>query len=257
MKVWMRPRRWLLIFTLLALFPAGCGGKLVGHAEEMRLGHEAARVIEQRFRVCQDQELQWLVERIGRRIAPSSSRSDVDFTFRVLEEREINALSVPGYVYVNRGLINATNANPDELAAVIAHEVAHTTERHMAKQMERVYGATFLLNAFVTENANINTLAEIAVELALRGNSRQDERAADAQAVRFMSRAGYDPYGMVRFFERLLKETGDTRGLNKYLSTHPSTSERISRIRALIEKEDLARKALQPRRSSDVQIADH
>ena len=148
------------MFALLALFAAGCDGKLVGRAEEMRLGHEAARVIEQRFRVCQDEELQWLVERIGRRIAANSPRSDIDFTFRVLEEREINALSVPGYVYVNRGLINATNADPDELAAVIAHEVAHTTERHTAKQMERVYGATFLLNAFVTENANINALAE-------------------------------------------------------------------------------------------------
>ena len=255
MEVWMRPRRWLLMFALLALFAAGCDGKLVGRAEEMRLGHEAARVIEQRFRVCQDEELQWLVERIGRRIAANSPRSDIDFTFRVLEEREINALSVPGYVYVNRGLINATNADPDELAAVIAHEVAHTAPP--AKQMERLCGATFLLNAFVTENANINALAEIAVELALRGNSRQDERAADAQAVRFMSRAGYDPYGMVRYFERLLKHTGDTRGLNKYLSTHPSTTERISRIRALIEKENLARKAVRSRPSPGVQIADH
>ena len=76
----------------------------------------------------------------------------------------------------------------------------------------------------------------IAVELALRGNSRQDERAADAQAVRFMSRAGYDPYGMVRFFERS-SSTRATPVVSIMLSTHPSTTERISRIRALIERE--------------------
>lgn len=239
----MRARPWLLTITMLAFVAAGCEGKLVGRGEEMRLGHEAARLIERRFRVSQDEDLQWLVERIGRQVAASSARRDIDFTFRVLEEREINALSVPGYVYINRGLINAANADPDELAAVIAHEVAHTTERHMAKQIERIYGATFLLNAFASSNSNVNTIAEIAAELALRGNSREDERAADAQGLRFMSRAGYDPHGMARFFERLLKQTGESRGLNRYFATHPLTSERITRIRALIEKEHLAGKA--------------
>lgn len=239
----MRARRWLLMAATLAFVAAGCEGKLVGRGEEMRLGREAARVVERRFGVSQDGDLQWLVERIGRQVAASSSRRDIDFTFRVLDEREINALSVPGYVYINRGLISAANADPDELAAVIAHEVAHTTERHMAKQIERIYGATFLLNAFSSSNANVNTLAEIAAELALRGNSRQDERAADVQGLRFMSRAGYDPYGMVRFFERLLKQTGESRGLIRYFASHPLTSERISRIRALIEKEHLAQKS--------------
>lgn len=243
----MRARRWLLMTAILVFVAAGCEGKLVGRSEEMRLGREASRVIERRFRVSQDEDLQWLVERIGRQVAASSSRRDIDFTFRVLEEREINALSVPGYVYINRGLIDAANADPDELAAVIAHEVAHTTERHMAKQIERIYGATFLLNAFASGNANVNTLAEIAAELALRGNSREDERAADAQGLRFMSRAGYDPHGMARFFERLLKQTGDSSGLSKYFATHPLTSERISRIRTLIEKEHLEPKSRAPR----------
>jgi len=88
-------------------------------------------------------------------------------------------------------------------------------------------------------DANINAVAEIAAELALTGNSRQDERAADAQGLRFMSRAGYDPEAMVRFFERLLKATGDLRGLNRYFATHPLTSDRIARARELIEKEHL------------------
>jgi predicted Zn-dependent protease len=231
---------WLLGVGLLPLLVAGCQGKLVGRAEELRLGEEAARVIERRYPVSEDEDAQWLVERIGQQIAARSNRPDIDFTFRVLAVKEINALSVPGYVYVNQGLIEACNAAPDELAAVIAHEVAHTTERHLARRMERIYGASFLLTLVASGRSTTDTLAEAAVELVLQGNSRQEERAADAQGARFMARAGYDPRAMIRFFERLQAATGDVRGLNRYFATHPSTADRIARVRALINKEKLA-----------------
>ena len=230
----------MLLGVALALAASGCEGKLVGRGEEMRLGDEAARQIERQYPVSTDAEQGWLIARIGRQVAAQSNRPNVDFTFKVLHVREINAVSVPGYVYVNDGLINVINADPDELAAIVAHEVAHTTERHMAKQLERVYGAAFLLNMLSSGRASIDTLAQIALELALRGYSRGDERAADAQGLRFMSRAGYDPWAMVRFFEQLRKETGDTHGLNRYFTTHPMTSERISRAREQIIKEHLA-----------------
>lgn len=226
--------------ALALLAFAGCQGKLVGRGEELRLGEEAARVIERRFRVCEDADLQWLVERIGKQVAASSTRPDIDFVFRVLDVREVNALSVPGHVYLMRGLVEAANADPDEVAAVIAHEVAHTTERHLAKRMERIYGAGFLLTMVSSGRTTLDTLAEAAVELVLQGNSRQEERAADAQGVRFMARAGYNPWAMVRFFERLQKESGDIGGLNRYFATHPATSERIRRIRDLITRERLA-----------------
>ncbi len=236
----MLRRSVLLLTAALVLQTAGCGGKLVGRDEEMRFGEQAAKHIEREYPLSKDEQLQWLVERIGRPIAANSSRPDVDFTFRVLDNKEINALSVPGYVYINTGLVKAVNANRDELAAVIAHEVAHTTQRHMAKQLERIYGATFLLNVVASGSSAVDTAAQIGLELALRGYSRQDEREADAQALRFMSRAGYNPWAMVRFFEQLRKETGDPGGLNKYFATHPMTSERIQRASDLIRKEGLA-----------------
>ncbi|MBI3947471.1 MAG: M48 family metalloprotease [Armatimonadetes bacterium] len=231
---------WRAAAAVVVLLAAGCEGRLVSRQAEMRLGAESARVIERRYPVCEDAELQWLVERLGRQVAQHCGRPDVDFTFRVLDVRDVNALSVPGYVYVNRGLINMVNADPQELAGVIAHEIAHTTERHVAKQMERIYGASFLLQVFSSGRATIDTVAEVAVNLALSGNSRQDERAADAQALRFMSRAGYDPEGLVRFFERLKKQTGDSQGPIRYFASHPPTADRIARARELIRVEGLA-----------------
>lgn len=239
----MRRRKNGLLFAAMfafALLGAGCQGRLVSQEAEMRLGVEAAQVIERRYPVCTDASLQQLVERLGRQLAQHCGRPDIPFTFRVLDVREINALSVPGYVYINRGLIQFVNADPQELAGVIAHEIAHTTERHVAKQMERLYGASFLLQVLSSGRATIDTIAEIAVNLALSGNSREDERAADAQALRFMSRAGFDPEGLVRFFERLQTQTSDPQGLNRYFASHPATKERVARAREQIRKEGLA-----------------
>lgn len=234
-------RRVMLLSLALvtAALAAGCGGKLVGRGEEFRLGQEADRQIMRRSKLCRDEGTQWLVERIGREVAARSSRPDIHFTFRVLDDKEINAYSVPGFVYVNQGLISLVNADPDILAAVIGHEIAHTTQRHLAKQIERIYGASFLFNA-VASGRMTDNLVGIALDLALSGNSRQDEREADAQGLRFMAAAGYNPWAMPRFFDTLRKETGEIRGLNRYFASHPQNAERIRRCEEIIRKEHLA-----------------
>jgi predicted Zn-dependent protease len=167
-----------------------------------------------------------------------SERSSIPWTFRVLESRELNAFSVPGYVYVNTALIDSTGGDRDMLAAVIAHEIGHTTGKHAVKQMEKSAIGGLLIGLLAGRNRTTSTLASIAANLVMLGYSRGDENDADKRAVRYMLRAGYDPNGLVRFFEMLQRKGGrEGGGLLTYFRTHPPTGDRIKRVTEEIAKQ--------------------
>jgi predicted Zn-dependent protease len=220
-----------LTLPVLLASPAPACADLISERQELEAGREAAQEVERKYRVATGTREARLVEQMGRRLAAASGRPNLPWKFRVIEERTVNAFSVPGYVYVHTGLINAIGDDTDALAGVIAHEVAHTDARHSKEQMEK--GAVAgLLGSLLTRGDNRKAgWFNLAGNVVLLKFSRDDEYEADRLAVRYMRRAGYDPNGMIRFFQKLQKQEGRGSNLTTWFRTHPNSGDRIARLR--------------------------
>jgi beta-barrel assembly-enhancing protease len=221
-----------------SLVPAQAQFRLISEGQEMEAGRQADRELLQKYRLSRDSNYSNMVQHMGRRLAAVSERPNIDWTFRVLDSRELNAFSVPGYVYMTTATLDALRGDQDAVAGVLAHEIAHTTGKHAVKQMEKGAIGNLLIGLIGGKNKTIGGLAGVAANLVMMGYSRDDENDADKRAVRYTLKAGYDPNGLVRFFQ-YLQAQGDRGGggLATYFRTHPQTSDRISRVQKLITQE--------------------
>jgi predicted Zn-dependent protease len=210
---------------------------------------EHPKIIKRFGGIYQDKNLNSYVARIGGKLAQFSELPITKYTFTVLNDEKVNAFALPGgYVYITRGLL-AIVANEAEMAGVLAHEIGHITARHSSQR----YSATKATNIGLQilgaigsiAGAPIGTsqLASLGGQAALKSYSREQELEADMLGVRYLSRAGYDPYAMTSFFHKLKfhsKLEANMRGkVNKsertnIMSTHPLTSERISKAEKLV-----------------------
>lgn len=146
----------------------------------------------------------------------------------VADRPEINAFAAPGgVVVVFRGLIQAADT-PDEVAGVIAHEVAHAELRHSLRAGIEGMGLRAMLSLALGDLSG-GALERAAGDLTELRFSREAEREADSEGLRRMAAAGIDARGMIRFFERLQEQEGPA--LPALLSTHPATAERLERLR--------------------------
>lgn len=222
------------VAVLVGIAPAQA--RLISESQELKMGREAAAQIESKYPVSKDPRMNSLVTSIGRRVAAVSSRPNLQWQFKVLDVKDINAVSVPGYVYVNQGLIDFVGNDKDALAGVIAHEVGHTAGRHAVKSAEEQLKYSIVLG-LVLKGDMAQQLGSIAANLALLGYSRKDEYEADRLGVDYMTSAGYNPNGMLRFFRALqAKEGKDSKGLSVYFRTHPPTGDRITRVQQEMQK---------------------
>lgn len=200
--------------------------------KEVNMGRSIALQVEKEYKAAPDPLMQHRVEEIGKRIASVCDRQDIAYHFFVLDDDEVNAVSLPGgYVYINRGLIEKVD-NDDELAGVIAHEVGHIVARHSIKKLQAVQGYSLLrmLVAAVPAqgSAEVGTAADIAFEQFLLGYAREDELLADQLGARYAKLAGYDPHAMIKFLEKL-QEINRRKPLapKNYFKTHPYAPDRI------------------------------
>lgn len=195
-----------------------------------------------------DPEINAYLNRLGMRLAEQSDASRQDYEFFALRDASLNAFAMPGgYIGVHSGLISATRSE-SELASVLAHEISHVTQHHLARQISaQSQGHLPMLLALAVailasrSNADLTQGALMAGQAAAIQNqlnySRDFEREADRLGLQLLNGAGFDVRGMADFFERLQKYSRLYEGgAPGYLRTHPLTSERIADIANRIQE---------------------
>ena len=171
--------------------------------QEQEIGRELSQEIEVEAKMINDPVVTSYVQRLGQSLV-SHSDATVPFVIKVLDSDAINAFALPGgYFYINSGLILAAD-NEAELAAVMAHEIAHVAARHATKNLTKsqIWGFASLALTAVGGPAGviIHQVADIAVPMTFLKFGRNEEREADLLGLEYQYAAGYDPLAFVNFF---------------------------------------------------------
>jgi len=216
--------------------------------DEKRMGKAFIRSARQFYKVIDDPLINNYIQSLGNRLTSHIENSPFEFTFFVVDEPSINAFAGPGgYIGVNTGTILATESE-SELAAVIAHEIAHVTQRHMQRSFEKASNlslpttaaliAAILLGSQNPQAASALLAATIAGSTQTQINfTRAHEHEADRVGMNLLVEAGFDPRAMPVFFEHLQKKSQSySNVLPEFLSTHPITVNRISDSRNRAEQ---------------------
>jgi predicted Zn-dependent protease len=216
---------------------------------EKKLGQEFMRSVKASADVLDDPLINEYIQDLGNRLLKQSEASGQEFTFFVIEEPNINAFAGPGgYIGVYSGLILATQSE-SELASVIAHEIAHVTQKHLLRAFDaanQLSGKTAaLLLASILVGVAGSPDAGIAMATGAQANAiqeqinftRSNEEEADTVGIAILADANYDPRAMPVFFERLTHATRlYESGIPEMLRTHPVTTNRIADALARAEQ---------------------
>jgi predicted Zn-dependent protease len=215
-------------------------------AEEVRFGRQVAARVIARYGLYENAALMKYVNLVGRVLSQTTNRPELEYHFAVLNTDEINGYATPGgYVFVTRGAI-AKMQDEAELAGVLAHEMGHIVEKHVVKEL-KVKGsdesaAAGLATLIGGSSQSARTAFAQAVDKAMDilfkdGYKREDETQADRDAVLFCALSGYEPTGLVKYFERLNALKGkNTEVLDK---THPAYENRIAWLKGSITQEGI------------------
>lgn len=224
----------LLLLLLVAGVAAPLRAQQNSTDEEIRLGQEAARRLEAEFKVLTDEATVARLTRIGKAVAAAADR-DLPYTFKAVDIKEPNAVSLPGgFVYVTKGMLSFVRSD-HELAAVLAHEVAHAAHGHQIEMQRRSKIATLWIFVLIllTRDPNIATGAQLIGEGILSGYTRDLERDADLTSLAYLSKTVYTPVAALTLMERLLWEERLRPEVDLgIMRDHPMTKERVEYILA-------------------------
>ena len=227
---------------------------------EIKMGREAAREIQKDAKFVTDPDIVERVESLGQSIAAVANSESVaasygkseiyqfEYKFKVLDDDDVNAMSLPGgFVYVNKGLLDYVESD-HELAGVLAHEVAHSAHHHMTyllkKQSKLDSQIALLLLAGMLTRVDASDLGNLLIGVQLvkiaktSGYGQKAEADADATATAYVTKAGYNPVGILTFLERLARDHATMPSVDMgILQTHPAPRDRckatMDQIRSL------------------------
>ncbi|MCK9374671.1 MAG: M48 family metalloprotease [Syntrophobacterales bacterium] len=263
----MRRLSWLVILAVAPFLVGGCAAMAVApmaaiaykgatkaqdasrpitDSEEYYIGRAVAARVLTKYKLDSNPKLTEYVNEVGDTVARKSARPNPfrGYHFAVLDTGEINAFACPGgIIFITRGLIQ-TCKSEDQLAAVLAHEVAHVANKDginsiskarwtevwtaMGKEAVTVYGGSVAAGLVTLFEGSID---DVFKTIVVNGYSRQAEETADAAAVTTLNRAGYDSTALVAVLTTMeAKGKGATSGIFK---THPATADRLAKVKAL------------------------
>lgn len=204
-------------------------------AWEERLGKTVVDQLAPPARRCVDPVRAEAIHQIVARLTSSVPGIPYQFQVFVVNNPAVNALAAPGgYVMLFRGLLERTQS-AEELAGVLAHEMQHILKRHAMRALLQHASTGLLLAALTGDASGIMAYGlESARVLGELRYSRQNEEEADAEGMRMLLASGVDPGGMIAFFDVLKNEGGKGPKRPTYLSSHPSTQDRIQRLKSLV-----------------------
>lgn len=219
---------------------------ILSQNDEAQYGRAIMRDIRNSGQVVEDPLINEYINQVGSKVAAQTNDGDHDFTFFVIRDHRINAFALPGgYIGVHTGLLEATRSE-DELAGVLAHEVAHVTQRHIARAIhansrQSLISTAIMLGAMIAGAAGGSgdvmqagmAVAQGSAAQAQINFTRSNEHEADRVGIAALADAGFDPYGMASFFDVMSRQ--NTRDPDErapaFLMTHPVTSSRIAEAR--------------------------
>lgn len=222
-------------------------GTLITPAQEAQYGAMYLRELRRYGWVLDDPLLDGWLNSLGFELASVTENSGSDYTFFMIRSRQVNAFAtLGGYIGMNAGLV-LTAESEDEVAAVLAHEIAHVTQRHIVRSVEAAQKDQIpillgmLAGAIAAQSAGSADGAQAAIASGMSlmmqrqiNHTRAAEQEADRLGIQTLARAGYDPDAMAGFFGRMgriSRAGGGEGGVPEFLRTHPVTTNRISEAR--------------------------
>lgn len=213
-------------------------------AQERKLGEDLMRRVRRSLPLVEDPEVTTYLQDLGQRLVARSDSPGMNFRFFVVNDPSINAFAIPGgFVGVHTGLLLAAS-NEAEVASVLAHEIAHVTQRHIPRMLAEEQRtmpamAALLAAALLAGRGGEAAIAIAGATMAQKGINftRSAEEEADRIGIRLLADAGFEPRAMPAFFERMqrMNRLNETN-LPEFLLTHPVTTARIADSRGRAEQ---------------------
>ncbi len=214
----------------------------IGPEEEENIGQAIALQVIARYGGVYDHpELTRYVNLVGKGVALTCDRANMEYRFAILNHDSINAFAAPsGYIFVTRGLLK-TVQNEAELAAVLGHEIGHVTQKHILDVIQRskqIAGVADAGLAYATRNPDAfkNVIDGAVKKILDEGLDQGKELESDRLGVVFASRVGYDPSAYLTFLNRLRQLKGDDKA---FFKTHPNFSNRITVVQNALREQGL------------------
>ncbi|MDH3206220.1 MAG: M48 family metalloprotease [Gemmatimonadota bacterium] len=218
---------------------------LISESQEIQMGRDADPQVTASIGLVEDPALQAYVADLGQRLAATSERPTLPWSFKVVDDPVVNAFAIPGgFIYVTRGILAHFDSEA-ELAGVLGHEIGHVTARHSVSQMSRQQLQTIGLGVGMVFSETVRDYGGLAVAglqvMNLR-YSRGDESQSDELGLRYITRAGYDADAMIGVFQMLAQVGGGGGGqgrIPEWQLTHPYPENREADIRERIAREGI------------------
>ena len=236
-----------VVLALMLTFHTGCSTPLVKalsdiniftDAEELQFGKAYVAEHEKKVKLYTDPVVVNYINALGQSLVRHSKRSNIRYTFKVVDKKGVNAYAVPGgFIYIHLDLIRMAKTE-SELAFVLGHEIGHIVGRHSMKRLTKVYGIEIIKRIILDEESSEaeKLIAEILAAGLLFRYSRDNERESDFYGVQNIYDAGISPEGATDFFKTLQNlQKREPSTLEKLISTHPVHNERITNVRSHIK----------------------
>ena len=219
------------------------GWNMFSKEQDVQLGKESAAEVEKQMPIVGDARINAFIESIGRKLlqAPEADAQSFAYSFKVVNEKSINAFALPGGpTFTHTGLIAAAD-NEAQIAGVLAHEIAHVVLRHGTSNVSKanILQIPAMLGGALGGGGMLGQLAQLGVGLGANSLmmkfSRNAESDADLLGTRMMHQVGYNPIEMARFFEKLEAESGKQGKMSQFFSDHPNPGNRVKAVQAEIQ----------------------